>query len=159
MKSVAPTWQNPMEMPAKFVIVIQCHPVVKCCQMLAEFHDGRRGRKLDEFRLMAMQPGNRTLPQANDYAQPHDDPANRIRTGRFFVAEHVIGPDAADVEHDQRLLVVVLVLIVKVIIIPVETTYVHPIIRTDSHFLSKLRELKIPLKQCIWGMNFDFFDL
>ena len=153
MKSVAPTWQNPMEMPAKFVIVIQCHPVVKCCQMLAELHDGRRGRrgrKLDEFRLMVMQPGNRTLPQANDDAQPHDDPANRIRTGRFFVAEHVVC---------QRLLVVVLVLIVKVIIIPVETTYVHPIIRTDSHFLSKLRELKIPLEKCIWGMNFDFFDL
>ena len=87
---------------------------------------------------MAMEPGNGPLPQANDYAQPHDDQANRILSGRFFVAVHVIGPDAAYAEHDQRLFIL-FVVVIEVIIIPVETTHVHTIIGTDSHFLSKLR--------------------
>ena len=87
---------------------------------------------------MTMQPRNWALPQAEDDAQAQDDPPNRILSGRFFVAVHVIGPDAAYAEHDQRLFIL-FVVVIEVIIIPVETTHVHTIIGTDSHFLSKLR--------------------
>ena len=99
---------------------------------------------------MAMQPGNWALPQAEDDAQAHDDPANCIRSGRFFALVHVIGPDAAFAEHDQRLFIlfffVVVIFIIEVVIIPVQTTHVHTIIGTDSHFLGKLRQFKIPLE-------------
>ena len=61
--------------------------------------------------------------------------------------------------HEQRLLVIVIVIIKVFIIIAVDCTNVHPIIGIDSHFFGNIREFLIALKQRIGSMNLDLFDL
>ena len=80
-----------MEMPAKFAVQVQINRRMVNRQVRTQFIRRSGGRHLGDVRIVAVQPGNRSLPQRNDQAKSRGDQAREIHSARFRVVVHVGG--------------------------------------------------------------------